>query len=64
MQSISDLRGYIRNLKKVFIDYVLPPTERSPWDDLCNILRGSQRMVKVLNGEETTKHSGKYQAVE
>ena len=28
-----------------------PPTECFPWDDLRKILRGSQRMAKVQNGE-------------
>ena len=29
-----------------------PSTERLPWDDLCKILHGGQRMGKVQNGEE------------
>jgi len=28
------------------------PMERFPWDDLCKILHGGQRMAKVQNGEE------------
>ena len=30
----------------------IPPMEGFPWDDLCKILHGGQRMAKVQNGEE------------